>query len=70
LTLFFIKHCDSAAISLDGLANAGDVAEGLTTVLDLQKPPVKDPRWQGAQMDLTLKMTFLVTLCRFLSYLV
>jgi hypothetical protein len=37
------------------LANTGDVAEGLMTVLDLQKPLVNDLYGQGAQK--VLKMT-------------
>jgi hypothetical protein len=37
LRCFFIYQHDIAAISLNGTANTGDVAEGLTTALDLQK---------------------------------
>jgi hypothetical protein len=52
LTWFFTKHGDRATSSLSGSANTGDVAEGLTTALDLQKPPVNDLRRQDAQMVL------------------
>jgi hypothetical protein len=35
------------------------MAEGLTTALDLKKPPVNDLHMQGAQTVLTLKMTYI-----------
>jgi hypothetical protein len=54
LTWFFIKNCDRAANSLNGSANAVDVAEHLMTALDLQKPSVNDLHTQDAQMILTL----------------
>jgi hypothetical protein len=58
LTWFFIKHCDTATSSLSGSVSTGHVTEGLTTVVDLQKPPVHDLHGQGAQKVLTLKMTY------------
>jgi hypothetical protein len=54
----FIKHCDAATNSRNGLANTGDVAEVLTAI-DLQEPPVSDLLGKRPQMVLTLKM-FLV----------
>jgi hypothetical protein len=36
------------------------VADGLMTALDLQKPLVNDLHGQGAQMVLTLKMTYVL----------
>jgi hypothetical protein len=54
---FFINHHDTATNSPSGLANTGDVAEALTTALDLQKPPVSDLHGQGVQIVLILKMT-------------
>jgi hypothetical protein len=53
-----MKHCDTATSSLNGSANIGDVTEGLMTALNLQKPAVNDLRGQGAQVVLTLKMTY------------
>jgi hypothetical protein len=38
-----------------GTANTCDVAEGLTTALDFQKPVVSDVHEQGAQSVLTLE---------------
>jgi hypothetical protein len=55
LTWFFIKYGNTATNSLNGWANTGDMAEGLTTALDLQKPLVNDPCGQGAQMVLNFK---------------
>jgi hypothetical protein len=49
LPLFFVEHCDTATNILSESANPGDVAEGLTTALDVQKPLVSDLRGQGAQ---------------------
>jgi hypothetical protein len=43
--------------SLNGMANAVDVVEVLTTALNLQIPPINDLHRQGAQMILTVKMT-------------
>jgi hypothetical protein len=37
------------------------VVEGLTTALDIKKLPVNDLGGQGAQMVLTLKMTYVPT---------
>jgi hypothetical protein len=45
----------TATSSINVSANTGDVAEVLTTALDLQKPPINDLRRQGAQTVLTLK---------------
>jgi hypothetical protein len=48
LTWFFIKHHDTAANSLSGSANTGDVTEDQAAANDLLG--------QGAQMVCTLKM--------------
>jgi hypothetical protein len=47
-------HCYTASKWLNGSENTGDVTEGLTTALDLQKFPVKDLREQDAQVFLKL----------------
>jgi hypothetical protein len=44
---FFIKLRDTAVNPLNGSANTGDKAEGLTAVHDLQNPPVTDLHMQG-----------------------
>jgi hypothetical protein len=46
--------CDKETSSLDTSANMGEVAEGLMTALNLQKPPVCD---LSVQMVFNLKMT-------------
>jgi hypothetical protein len=64
---------DTAANSLVGSGNNGEVEEGLTTALDIQKPPVYDMHKQGAQMVLTLKITLVYYksehFIRFVSFL-
>jgi hypothetical protein len=50
------RHCDIATCSLNGLANTVDMAEGLMTAINLQKPLVNELRGQGVQMILTLKI--------------
>lgn len=51
---------DTATNSLKSSENTGDVAEGLMTALELQKPLVNDLGMLDAQMFLTLKMTLIV----------
>jgi hypothetical protein len=50
------KALGQATNSLYGSANTVDVADGLTTALDLQNPAINDLRGQGAQ-TLILKIT-------------
>jgi hypothetical protein len=38
------------------------VAEGLTTALDLKDPKISDLRGKDAQMVLTLKVTYIISL--------
>jgi hypothetical protein len=47
------RGCDTATNLLNGSANIRDVAEGMMTVLNLQKPPVNDLHMQGGQTVLT-----------------
>jgi hypothetical protein len=63
-----MKHCEKTTSSPNGSANTGDVADSLTTALDLQRPPVIDMREQGAQSVLTLKRyTTVVPIVTFLD---
>jgi hypothetical protein len=47
-------------LPLSGLTNTGDMAEGLTTALDLQEPLLSDLCGKGEHMVLTLKMTVVI----------